>query len=92
MSSSMRWTIAVSVLLFLLFAAAMVYSMTRQFAQTCEVCITFNGRTACREAYGGTPEEAIKTATDNACGLLAAGMTQAIACGKIVPDSTTCDP
>ena len=86
------FSIVVGVIVFVLFAGVLLYSMTRQFAETCEVCITFNGRTVCREAYGKTPEEAIRTATDNACGLLAAGMTQAIACGNVPPDSTTCAP
>ena len=92
MSSSVRWSIVVGVILFVFFAGLMLYSMTRQFAETCEVCITFKGRTACREAYGKTPEEAIRTATDNACGLISSGMTDTIACGNIAPDSSTCEP
>jgi hypothetical protein len=92
MSPSVRWSIVAGVVLFVLFAAALLFSMTRQFAVTCEVCITFEGRSACREAYGKTEEEAIRTATDNACGLLASGMTQSIACGNVAPDSTSCQP
>lgn len=57
----------------------------------CEVCITFRGAQACREAYGPTAKEAQRTATDNACAFLAAGMTASIQCGNTPPDLVRCD-
>lgn len=57
----------------------------------CEVCITFRGAQACREAYGPTEPEARRTATDNACALLAAGMTASIQCQNTPPDRVTCE-
>ncbi len=92
MSKSVRWSIVVGVVIVAAIIASLVSSMSSQFEELCEVCITFRGRTACREAYGGTQEEAIRTATDNACGLIASGMTDSISCSKTVPDRTTCEP
>lgn len=57
---------------------------------SCEVCITFRGGTQCRTAYGATESEARRTATDNACAVLAGGMTDNIACANTPPDRATC--
>lgn len=58
---------------------------------TCEACVTFGGRTECRIASGRTPEEAIRTAVDNACAFLAAGMTDSVACTTRSPVRSRCD-
>jgi len=50
-----------------------------------EVCVTFNGRTECRTASGSTEAEAQRTAIQNACALLASGMTDSIACDRSAP-------
>lgn len=50
-----------------------------------EVCVTFNGRTECRTASGPTEGEAQRTAIQNACALLASGMTDSIACDRTAP-------
>lgn len=92
MSRSMRWAVIIGVLVFVLFAGALFYSMSQQYEQSCEVCVTFKGRTACREAFGKTAEEAMRTAADNACGVIARGMTDAIACQNTPPDRVTCAP
>ncbi|MCC7499322.1 MAG: hypothetical protein IT160_17195 [Bryobacterales bacterium] len=52
-----------------------------------EVCITFGGRTECRTASGATLEEAERTAVQNACALLASGMTASMACERTAPTS-----
>jgi hypothetical protein len=71
---------------------AVVRSAMRSYSELCEVCITFNGRTECREAYGSTHDEAVRTATDNACAPLAGGMTDSIRCTNTEPDRVTCEP
>lgn len=58
---------------------------------TCEACVTFGGRTECRIASGSTPEEAVRTAVDNACAFLAAGMTDSVACTTRSPVRSRCD-
>ena len=52
-----------------------------------EVCVTFNGRSDCRIASADTEEHALRTATSNACGLLASGVTDSLACEHSVPTS-----
>jgi hypothetical protein len=90
MKKSMKWTVGVCTLLALGTLALIVSAAIQGFGILCEVCVTFEGRTQCREAYGHTEEEAIRTATDNACGLLTSGMTNTIRCGKTPPDTSTC--
>jgi hypothetical protein len=60
-------------------------------AVLCEVCMVYRDARACREAYGPTADEATRTATDNACALLAAGMTASIACQNTPPQSVDCN-
>ncbi|MDX2154736.1 MAG: hypothetical protein SFV54_28590 [Bryobacteraceae bacterium] len=71
----------------LVFLGALIYSSMGLRRHKAEVCITFNGRTACRVASGTTQEEAIRTASDNACALIASGVTETMACGRTRPDS-----
>ena len=43
-------------------------------------------------AMGTTREEAVRTATDNACAFLASGMTQSVECTtRTAPVSVTCE-
>ena len=69
----------------------LIYAMLQQGRISCEVCVTFHGRTECRKASGPDREAAVRTGIDNACGLLAAGMADSVSCGKSTPDSVTCD-
>ena len=69
----------------------LVSAMLQQAKITCEVCITFHGRTRCRTAVGPDRQQAVRTAVDNACGLLASGMADSISCANTPPDIVTCD-
>ena len=70
----------------------LILSMTRQTGFNCQVCMQYMGRTECREALGATEEEAMRTAKDNACALLAAGMTQVVQCTtRTEPLSVSCE-
>lgn len=71
--------------------AVIVLALTSASAHTCEVCVTFGGRSRCRSASGPTREEAVRTATDNACAFLAGGMTDSIRCTNTPPTRVTCD-
>jgi hypothetical protein len=68
-----------------------VMYIRQAMAVTCEVCITFHGRTVCRSASGPVRAEAVRTATDNACAFLAAGMTDSIRCSNTPPTRVTCE-
>ncbi|MCZ6759979.1 MAG: hypothetical protein O7D29_06355 [Gemmatimonadetes bacterium] len=81
--------IAILLVSFLFVGFVIFGSMTRAQVE-CEVCIEFRGRTDCRRAAGVTEDEARRTAQTMACGILAAGMDQTIACGRVIPKSVQC--
>ena len=86
------WTAIIGVVFALATIGLIVVSALSAFEQTCEVCMEFRGRTQCRTAVGGTREEAVRTATDNACAVLGArGMSLSIECGNTPPASVTCE-
>lgn len=68
---------------------AVVYSSMGLRKFTYEVCMEFQGRTNCAVASGTTSEEAIRTATDTACAIISAGMTESIQCSRTPPKSVT---
>ncbi len=82
MPRSLKLVIAAGIVLLL---AALVYSTLSLARYECEVCVSFRGRSACRVAAGATREEAIRTASDNACAFLASGRTDSMACGRTPP-------
>jgi hypothetical protein len=49
---------------------------------TCEVCVTFNGRTQCRTASGADEKSAMMAAHDNACAFLIASKTDGFLCSQ----------
>ncbi len=77
----------VSILFLLAVLGALVYSTMDLQGYSCEVCITFNGRTNCAKASGTSREEAQRTATDTACAPITGGMSETIACSNTAPDS-----
>ena len=83
----MSKTTLVSILFLLAVFGALVYSTLDLQGYSCEVCITFNGRTNCAKASGTSREEAQRTATDTACAPITAGMSETIACSNTAPDS-----
>jgi len=71
----------------ILFAGLLTYSMLSGRKARVEVCMDFAGRSECKIAAGATREEAIRTAVDNACGLIAAGVTETRNCLGTRPKS-----
>ena len=47
-----------------------------------EVCMEFQGRSACRVAAAATEQQARRTAQDNACALISSGVTDSMQCGN----------
>lgn len=45
-----------------------------------EVCVRYQGDSACRVAEGRTQEEALRAAHDNACSQITSGVTGTIGC------------
>ena len=57
-----------------------IYSSMNLSRHRVEVCVDYQGREACKIASGETRENAIRTATSNACAFVASGMTDSMAC------------
>ena len=71
--------------------ALIIYQIVeKQQRVSCEVCVTFRGLRDCREAAAPDRDEAIRTATSNACALISSGMADSISCSNTQPDSVRC--
>ena len=75
----------------LVFVAALVYATLSETGVECDVCVEFNGRSACRTSTASDRDGAIRGAVSNACKVLAGGVTQSIACDKTPPTKVVCD-
>lgn len=71
-------------------AGGAIYLTTAQAATRCQVCITYHGRSNCANAAGPSEQDAREGAQTTACGPLASGMDESIACGRVQPDSIQC--
>lgn len=69
------------------FLGLLVYLTLGQKQIRAEVCVEFQGRKNCRTASGPTQEQAVRTATDNACATITNGMTESMTCGRMPPVS-----
>jgi hypothetical protein len=56
----------------------------------CEVCMVFEGRESCRTVTGKTELEGLRTGIDNACALLASGVTETLRCQRTEPRKAGC--
>jgi hypothetical protein len=70
--------------------ALFFYMSTARANQECTVCVDFQGRSNCATAAGTTAAEATETAQRTACGPVANGMNETIACGNRAPVSVQC--
>ncbi len=73
-----------------LFMAFVIYRSLYVASYRCTVCIDFRGQSACRSVDGATEYDARMSATNNACALLASGVTDSIACERTAPTKVEC--
>lgn len=73
-----------------LFVGYVIYSTLTLDRVSCEVCVEFRGQKACRTASAPTREEAIRTATENACAQIVSGMTDTMACTETAQKTINC--
>lgn len=85
-----RKNLVAAVVVLVPIAAFVVYSSFQVSAVECEVCMRFEGREMCRAASAASRDEALRSATDNACALLTSGMTNTIHCHQTEPTKTSC--
>jgi len=78
---------ALGVTAFLVFLGVTTYMMVGDRKNRVEVCMEFQGRSACKIASGSTKETAQRAATDTACALIAFGMTDSQQCSHSKPVS-----
>jgi hypothetical protein len=71
-------------------AGLFFYMTTAHATTTCQVCVTYGGRSNCASAVGQDEKEAREGAQTTACGPIAAGMDASIACGRVEPTSVQC--
>ena len=90
LKSPMARAVALFVALFAMTFGLIIWKAASNRAVLCEVCMVFRDGRVCREAYGPSAEEATRTATENACALLANGMTDSIACHNTPAQSVNC--
>jgi hypothetical protein len=83
-STQMRWIIVLGGLVFF---GVLLYSTLQQTQREYEVCITFKERSHCATARGSTPGEAVRSARDIDCGLIANGRDEVMACNDVPPAS-----
>jgi hypothetical protein len=79
--------VVAGILFVVIVLAVLLYSTMTLAKYRVEVCMTFNGRTDCRTASADTEEHALRSATSNACGLIASGVTDSLACEHSQPAS-----
>lgn len=83
----MKKTVWLAILFVAVVLTVVVYSTLGMARYRCEVCISYQGRSACRTASAATSEQALRAATENACALIAGGVTDSIRCGNTPPRS-----
>jgi hypothetical protein len=74
----------------LAFAALLLYSTLSSQRAECTVTVAFDNAQNTATASGATEADASREAQTTACGPLAQGMNESIACGRIPPVSRRC--
>jgi hypothetical protein len=70
----------------------MFWQLRGEASIECKVCLNFNGLRRCVTAVGPSEDQARAEAQNNACAQLAKGVTEAVACGKLQPYESACQP
>lgn len=86
---NMKWYIVIAGAAFV---ALRVYSSFHQSVYHYEVCVDFHGRSHCAEASGTKRADAIRTAQEIDCELVANGREENIACLDQQPSSVQTIP
>ena len=79
-------TLLIAVLFAIAVLVAVIFSTPRRGKFRCNVCITYQGRQACRAASADTREQAIRAAIENTCAQIASGVTDSMQCEHTTPD------
>lgn len=86
----MKRSTVLTLLAIVAIAGLVFYMTTAHAAHRCQVCVAYHGRTNCATAAAETEQDAREGAQTTACGPLASGMDESIACGRVQPVSVEC--
>ena len=85
----MKKPVVAGICFLLLVLGVILYSSMNMSAFRVEVCMDFQGRTSCRTVSGAAESSTLREAITNACGEIASGVTDTIACQNTPPVKTT---
>lgn len=83
-NNPMRWIMTVGGIAFV---AILIYLSMKQTQQQYQVCVTFKNGTHCATASGSTRDEAVRSAQEIDCQLLASGRDETMVCLGTQPSS-----
>jgi hypothetical protein len=83
-SNAMRWIMIVGGVAFF---AVLIYLSIGQMQQGYDVCMTFKGATHCATAKGSNYNEAVRSAQEIDCQMLASGRDETMVCMSDQPSS-----
>jgi len=86
----MRKGTVVTILALVGFVAFLLWSTLSAQKVECSVCVSFGSGRNCATATANDEKAAAEAAQSTACGTLARGMTESIACGNAKPESRVC--
>ena len=73
-----------------IFASFLLWSTLSAQRVNCEACVEFGGGRNCAKVSGASQAEALRAAVSTACGPVAQGMNESIACQNRPPVSQRC--
>ena len=82
--NTVRWIVIVGGVAFF---AVLIYLSIGQMQQGYEVCVAFRGATHCATAKGSNRDEAVRSAQEIDCQMLATGRDQTMVCMSDQPSS-----
>ena len=87
--SKRKWPVILGIAFIAIVIGVMAYSTFGNAQQRCTVCVTFNGRTVCKNGAATTRDQAERVALDSACTDLSSGMTSLMQCEHNTPVQVT---
>jgi len=81
----------VPLIIFVGLVVLLVLDLTTTSGFECRVCVTFEGRQKCAKAKSPEKQAAATEAQGSACSLLTSGVSQAVKCPRMHPDSVECN-
>ena len=86
----MKRATLVGIIIAAIFAGFLLWSTLSAQRIDCEACVEFNGQRNCAKVSGKTQSETLRAAVSTACGPVAGGMNESIACQNRPPITQRC--